>query len=206
MAGLILAANDGQGVFQPKSLKLLPEAQAISLAAADFDNDGDLDIYTCCYARRAAPDLQARPIPYHDANNGGRDLLFRNDLGFRFTNVTKKVGLDERNHRFSLACAWEDHDNDGDQDLFVANDFGRDNLYRNDGGRFTEVAPQAGVDDVSAGMSAAWGDYNHDGWMDFDSATIFGWECGRRHPGRLSATCPGKRTVFEPGPLGPVDL
>jgi len=47
--------------------------------------------------------------------------------------------------RFSLAAAWEDFDNDGDQDLFVANDFGRSHLYRNDGGRFTDVARDVGI-------------------------------------------------------------
>lgn len=92
--------------------------------------------------------------------------MFRNDRNWRFKNVTKPVGLDQNNRRFSLACAWEDFDNDGDLDLYVANDYGRNNLYRNDEGRFTDVAAQMGVEDISAGMSVSWGDYNNDGWMD----------------------------------------
>jgi hypothetical protein len=107
-----------------------------------------------------------RPVPYHDANNGCRNVLLRNDRDWRFTNVTKQVGLEASNRRFSLACAWEDFDNDGDQDLYVANDFGRNNLYRNDGGHFTDVAAESGVEDMSAGMSVSWGDCNNDGWMD----------------------------------------
>jgi hypothetical protein len=92
--------------------------------------------------------------------------MWRNDRQWRFTNVTKQAGLDVNNRRFSFACAWEDFDNDGDQDLYVANDFGRNNLYRNDEGRFIDVAAEAGVEDISAGMSVNWGDYDNDGWMD----------------------------------------
>jgi len=50
--------------------------------------------------------------------------------------------------------------------LYVANDYGRNNLYENAEGRFRDVAAKLGVEDISAGMSAAWGDYNGDGWMD----------------------------------------
>ena len=103
----------------------------MSLAAADFDEDGDLDVYACCYSQRATSPLMGRPVPYHDANNGGRNLLFRNDGRWRFQDVTRQVGLDENNRRFSFAACWEDYDNDGDLDLYVANDYGRNNLYEN---------------------------------------------------------------------------
>ncbi len=166
MAGVIFAANDGQGRFRPQALKVLPEAPPIALAAADYDLDGDLDLYAGCYASRAATQLVGRPVPYHDANNGARNALLRNDGNWQFTNVTKAVGLDENNRRFTMACAWEDCDNDGDVDLYVANDFGRNNLYRNDRGQFKDVAAELGVEDISAGMSVSWGDYNRDGWMD----------------------------------------
>jgi hypothetical protein len=87
--------------------------------------------------------------------------------------VTKKVGLDGNNRRFSFASSWEDFDNDGDLDLYVANDYGRNNLYRNDGVRFVDIAPDAGVEDISAGMSVSWGDYNNDGWMDLYVSNMF---------------------------------
>jgi hypothetical protein len=71
------------------------------------------------------------------------------------------------NNRYSFAAAWADYDSDGDQDLYVANDFGRNNLYRNNGdGTFTDVAAEAGVDDLAAGMSASWADYDGDGNLD----------------------------------------
>ena len=164
--GLVLAANDGHSNFDPISAHLTPDAAPISLAAADYDSDGDLDIYAGCYSHRSSSQVLGRPVPYHDANNGGRNVLLRNDGQWRFSNVTKQVGLDQNGRRFTLACAWEDYDNDGDQDLYVANDYGRNNLYENKNGVFRDVAAELGVEDISAGMSAEWGDYNQDGWMD----------------------------------------
>ncbi len=87
--------------------------------------------------------------------------------------MTERVGLDTNNRRFSLACAWEDFDNDGDQDLYVSNDFGRNNLFRNDAGTFNDIAAQAGVLDIGPGMSAAWGDHNNDGHPDLYIANMW---------------------------------
>jgi hypothetical protein len=176
--GLIFMENDGTGIFKERGNKLTPEARSVAISAADYDNDGDLDIYVCCYSLRGNAasrgyGILGRPIPYHDANNGGRNILFRNDGDWKFIDVTKRVGLEQNNRRFSLAASWEDFDNDGDVDLYVANDFGRDNLYRNDGGQFTDIAHQAGAEDIGAGMSVSWADYNHDGWMDLYVANMF---------------------------------
>ena len=85
----------------------------------------------------------------HDANSGSANKLYRNVTGedgvWRFRDVTKEVGLDENNLRFSFVAVWEDFDNDGDQDLYVANDFGRNNVYRNDGGKFKDIAHAANL-------------------------------------------------------------
>jgi hypothetical protein len=70
------------------------------------------------------------------------------------------------NWRWSFAASWEDYDADGDPDLYVANDFGRNNLYQNNSGTFVDVAAQAGVEDIGAGMSVSWADYNRDGDID----------------------------------------
>jgi hypothetical protein len=99
--------------------------------------------------------------------------LFRNDGQWTFLDVTEQVGLDVDNRRWSLAAAWEDYDNDADPDLYVVNDFGHNNLYRNDGGRFVEIAGAAGAVDANQGMSAAWADYDHDGWMDIYISNMF---------------------------------
>ena len=59
-------------------------------------------------------------------------------------------------------------------DLYVANDFGgRNNLYRNVGGRFVDVAPSNGTQDQAFSMSASWGDYNQDGRMDLYVGNMF---------------------------------
>jgi hypothetical protein len=169
---MIIMENDGKGVFTRRAS--LPEARDITaLTAADPDDDGDLDIFAGAYAPHKYDDQFPFPIPYHDANNGRPNVFLRNDGGWRFTDATRESGLNENNTRYSFAAAWEDYDNDGDQDLYVANDFGRNNLYRNDGGHFTDVAAQAGVEDIAAGMSADWSDTNHDGWMDIYVGNMF---------------------------------
>ena len=172
---ILLMSNDGGGRFQLE-FGIGSRAQSFSLTAADYDTDGDLDVYVCGYnppisvLRRGA---MGEPVPYHDANNGGRNILLRNEGGWLFNDVTLSVGLEENNTRYSFAAAWEDFDNDGDQDLYVANDYGRNNLYRNDGGRFVDVAATLEVEDMSAGMSASWADFNCDGWMDLYVSNMF---------------------------------
>jgi hypothetical protein len=179
---VVVMRNNGEGRFS-RVMTAKGPALYFSCAAADYDLDGDLDLYFCGYSPRrglgGAEEEQEEPTPYHDANNGGRNVLLRNDGGLRFIDVTGEVGLDENNRRFSFACAWEDYDNDGDPDLYVANDFGRNNLYRNDAGRFRDVAALAGVEDIAAGMSATWGDYNRDGLMDLYVSNMFSSAGGR---------------------------
>ena len=87
--------------------------------------------------------------------------------------MTESVGLNADNQRWSFSASWEDYDNDGDLDLYVANDYGRNCLYHNDNGRFTNVAKAAGVEDIASGMSACWGDYDRNGYMDIYIANMF---------------------------------
>ncbi len=173
---LLLMRNRGAARFELVG-EVATRAQTFSLAAADYDLDGDLDLYACGY--NASPgDLResgalGSPVPFHDAENGGRNLLLRNAGGFSFWDVTREVGLDANNTRFSFAAAWEDYDLDGDPDLYVANDYGRNNLYRNDGGEFVDLARELGVEDMSSGMSVSWGDYNRDGLPDLYVSNMF---------------------------------
>jgi hypothetical protein len=172
---LLLNENDGTGRFTLRA-QLPSISRLFSLNAVDYDNDGDLDLFACGYSgmgQISPQDVFASPMPYHDANNGAPNFLMRNEGNWVISDVTKEVGLDVNNLRFSLASAWEDYDADGDVDLYVANDFGRNNLYRNDNGKFVDVADVAGVEDIGPGMSAAWGDPNNDGRPDLYVSNMF---------------------------------
>ncbi len=178
VALVLFAENDGTGTFTLRGGH--PGSPSpYSLAAADYDNDGDLDIYVTSYGRgrdasSGAQGFEASsPIPYNDANNGGRNILLANHGKFRFSDLTQSVGLDTNNSRWTFAAAWEDFDQDGDADLYVVNDFGRNNLYRNEGGRFSDIAATVGVEDMAGGMSASWGDSNGDGKMDLYVGNMF---------------------------------
>ena len=68
--------------------------------------------------------------------------------------------------RWTYAAGFLDIDEDGDQDLYLANDFGENALYLNDGGIFTEAAEQFGIVDPGFGMGVSFGDYDNDGDLD----------------------------------------
>ena len=167
----LLLRNDGKGRFrnEPGSFAFSspPQGQLTSAAMADYDLDGDLDLYVCAYRYHGGTGPRHAPTPYHDANNGPPNFFFRNRGDGTFQDATRAAGLDRNNTRFSFAASWADYDADGRPDLYVANDFGRNNLYRNNGdGTFTDAAARLGVEDVGAGMSASWFDYDRDGRLD----------------------------------------
>jgi len=169
---ILFLENDGSGRMAERIFVRV--SQAFSLAVADYDNDSDLDVYACVYHDPSGEVGEIPvPLPQYDANNGGENYLIRNDGNWRFADATKETGLEMNNHRYSFAAVWEDFDDDGDLDLYVANDYGRNNLYRQDSGKFTDVAAQAGVEDSASGMSVSVSDYNRDGRMDIYVANMF---------------------------------
>ena len=102
---------------------LVDDGAVRQLAWVDVDADDDLDLF----------------VAFRDRANA----LYRNDAG-KFTNVAADAGLADT--RRSVGAIWLDHDNDGDLDLVVANMDGDANaLFRNDGGKFTDVADAAGI-------------------------------------------------------------
>ena len=105
---------------------------------------------------------------------GRLTFSMRNQRDGTFHDVTRETGLDRNNTRYSFCCGWSDFDSDGWPDLYVVNDFGRKNLYRNKGdGTFTDIAEQAGVEDVGAGMGVCWFDYDNDGVADLYVANMW---------------------------------
>jgi tetratricopeptide (TPR) repeat protein len=195
-SGLLLFLNDGKGHFTvvPDAFRFQQPLRGspTSVSMADYDKDGFLDLYLCTYGYfiGASEDKALTPTPYHDAQNGPPNVLLRNDGHGHFVDVTDEVGLNAHNDRFSFAAAWADYDEDGWPDLLVANDFGRKNLYHNEGLKngkvtFKDVAAQAGVEDYGAGMSATWLDYDNDGHLDIYLGNM--WSAA------------GQRVTVEPG-------
>jgi hypothetical protein len=122
----LLFVNDGKGRFAnvADAFQFARPLQGVltSIAMADYDRDGFLDLYLCVYSYffGAAEDKAGTPAPYYDARNGPPGVLFRNDGRGRFIDATRETGLDEGNDRYHFAAAWADYDGDGWQDLLVA--------------------------------------------------------------------------------------
>jgi tetratricopeptide (TPR) repeat protein/peroxiredoxin len=177
-SGPVLFVNEGGGKFRQKPdafhFASPPQGTFTGAAVADYDCDGWLDIYFCLYAYYQGTGQYKYPLPYHDAENGPPNFLMRNQHDGTFRDVTAECGLNQNNTRYSFCCGWSDYNRDGWPDLYVVNDFGRKNLYRNNGnGTFTDIAAQARVEDVGAGMSVSWLDYANDGAEDLYVANMW---------------------------------
>ncbi len=144
-----------------------------SLAAADFDGDGLLDLFVGNYLGAEKSLSIVKPDQVYDAVDGSPNHLYKNLGNFSFIDVTKETGIAKESSRLALAASWEDFDDDGDPDLYVANDFGKNCLYVNHNGKFIELSKSLGVDDPSTGMSVSWGDPNNDGKMDLIVGNMF---------------------------------
>jgi tetratricopeptide (TPR) repeat protein len=179
--GYALYRNRGDGTFEDATIEAGLGGDRdwpTSAAFADFDNDGDLDLYVCHYMKWDETD--ERPCSDPDRPEIYRcspinfpalpDHLFRNDSG-RFVDVTADSGIIDQNGR-GLGVLAADLNDDGRIDLFVANDMTADALLLNQGNlRFEEVGHLAGVAGnasgaYQAGMGVAAGDLNGDGRID----------------------------------------
>ena len=170
-----LFLNDGTGKFRNVAPEVNLDVNSFikGAAVADYDKDGDIDIYL--------------------SNMSGENFLFRNDsssssLGFSFVDVSEEAGI--KAPRQSFPCWFFDFNNDGWEDIFVSsfpydsyNDFagslakelmGIDNgiekpkLYVNNGdGTFTDKSEELGLNTTCYTMGSNYGDINNDGYLDF---------------------------------------
>ena len=125
-------------------------ARGMGAAWGDYNNDKLLDLYV--------------------SNYKDKNILYQNNGGGIFSDVTDAAGVG--NTDASADIAWGDYNNDGFLDLFLVNDVGpgygaKKVLYKNNGdGAFTNVAKEAGVENIGFGIGVAWSDYNNDGYLD----------------------------------------
>jgi hypothetical protein len=172
--------NGGKGQFTNATLEagFQDLLCGFSPVVADCNGDGWLHVFVCGYQRGGF----TGPNSWVDATNGSRNALYVNQGG-KFVDVTQRAGFPK--NRWTYAAAWHDYDDDGDQDLFVANDYGSKELWRNEGDlRFTEVGRELGVADVGNGMGCTFGDYDSDGDVDLYAANMSS-TAGNRILGRL---------------------
>ena len=169
----LIMENNGSGKFSLVE-RFTNIGMGYSPTAADYDLDGDLDLLVLRYAADGGKvgDFPT-PHPFHSARNGGANILLQNQGNLGFVDITDDCGLGVENYRFSFAASWEDYDNDGDVDLYIANDFGPNQLFRNDGKYFVDESSLSGTQDWGFGMSATWADYDRDGHMDIYVSSMF---------------------------------
>lgn len=168
---LVLMSNKGDATFQLEHRMVLG-SNAQSISAADFDQDGDLDLFLCKYQEvNRQNDLLMLPGKIDVADDGGRNILLRNDEGWKFTDVTEQVGITSNNSYYSRAASWVDYDFDGDCDLYVSNEFAPDQFYENQDGWFSEISSELGLSVAARHRSVSVGEFNQDGRFDFFVAT-----------------------------------
>ena len=144
--------NNGDGSFteRTKEAGLTGLFGGLNLIQADYDNDGDADIYVL------------RGAWLEEIGRGYPNSLLQNDGKGRFRDVTFEAGLGE-DHFPTQTAAWADFDNDGHADLYVGNENFPSQLFRNNGdGTFADVAPRAGVTNDDFAKAVVWGDYDSD--------------------------------------------
>jgi enediyne biosynthesis protein E4 len=167
--------------------KLYLETMGTGVGWLDYDQDGLMDLYF----------VQSGPTELYKPDHPMRSALYHNNGDGTFTDVTKKAGVAAENH-YGQGVAIADYDNDGYPDIYVTG-YQRAILYHNNGdGTFTDVTAKAGVaDEGNWSTSAAWFDYDHDGYLDLVVLNYIEWSpknnlwCGEHRPGYRSYCHPG---------------
>ena len=163
-----LLRNNGDGTFTDVTfLAGLGEVHYPTQTAswADYDNDGDLDLYIGNESTRKGIFL---PQPLGEVQDDRLPFpcqLFRNNGDGTFSDVARQAGV--TNDRWTKAVIWGDYDEDGYSDLYVSNFWELNRLYRNNrDGTFTDVADKLGVTHPMASFPSWFWDFDNDGVLD----------------------------------------
>ena len=134
----------------------------------DYDRDGLLDLYVTAYFRDIdlwhLTTTKIMHSSFEFADNGGKNRLFRNMGGNRFEDVTDRMGVGST--RWTLAAASADFNGDGWPDIYLANDYGPEELFLNDGGRRFTLTTAGLESESKSGMSVTLGDAFNRGRLD----------------------------------------
>ncbi|QEF98763.1 ASPIC and UnbV [Stieleria maiorica] len=143
----------------------------------DYDRDGRVDLFLAGYwpddvRLNQLVDTRIMPESFEYADNGGHNWMLRNVGGGQFVDVTDEIGVDST--RWTLAVVAADFDDDSFVDLFLANDYGVSELFRNEGGkRFREIGKDSGVGFApKSGMNASVGDVLNQGRLSIYESNI----------------------------------
>ncbi|MCA1583321.1 MAG: VCBS repeat-containing protein, partial [Acidobacteria bacterium] len=189
-----LFRNRGNGTFEDvtSTAGLVTAARwGAGCAFVDYDRDGLLDLFAANYIDF---DLKSAPVPESGLCRykgvpvacgppglaGGKNVLYRNTGGGRFTDVSDPAGISKAAGTYGLGVSTLDFDDDGWTDLYVANDSNPSALYRNNrDGTFEDIAVQAGCaysqdGKPQAGMGLALGDYDRNGTVDIFKTNFAG--------------------------------
>jgi len=139
----------------------LPQVMGSGVCLLDYDNDGYLDIYFV-NGSGFSNYYGSKPWWYKQPSN----ILYRNRGNGTFTDVTQKSGVGYTG--WGMGCSVGDFNNDGYSDIYITN-YGSNVLYKNNGnGSFSNITDSSGVGGAKKkwSTSAAWVDYDNDGWLD----------------------------------------
>ena len=168
----LLYHNQHDGTFRDVSAAsgLTKFGNTIAAMTFDYDNDGNLDLLFGNYFKPVnlldLKDPHVLPNDLDNAVNGGGVTLWHGDGHGRFEERTAQAGLGTHTG-WTLDVGHGDFDNDGRQDIYLADDYGTDKLFFNNGdGTFRDASEKSIGVDTRKGMNVDVGDYDNDGWLD----------------------------------------